>query len=96
MWHKAQAQPSQSRAGRPHFLSLPARDWHIFENRFIHVSKEVDDAQCQCGQETWPPKLAGQPNKWAPEPHSRPKHRLNPPINTPRTPPSKKCEESEV
>jgi hypothetical protein len=55
MWHKAQAQPSQSRAGRPHFLSLPARDWRIFENRFIHVSKEVDDAQCQCGQETWPP-----------------------------------------
>jgi hypothetical protein len=46
----------------------------------------ASNTQSQCGQETWPPDHPS----WQPsltsgplEPHFQPKHRLNPPINTP-------------
>jgi hypothetical protein len=41
MWHKAQAQPSQSGARRPHLLGWSARRWCHFHFRFANVSRRV-------------------------------------------------------
>jgi hypothetical protein len=85
MWHKAQAQPSQSGAGQPHLLGQSAR----CQGRLVH---RASNAQSQCGQETW---LTGHPS-WPAnltsgplESHFQPKHRLNPAINTPVLLPAK-------
>jgi hypothetical protein len=54
----------------------------------VMLSRQEEDPrwESRCGHETW---LPGHP-RWStgltsgpPEPHFRPKHRLNPPINTP-------------
>jgi hypothetical protein len=53
------------------------------QGRSVHG---VSNAQSRCGHKTWPPdhpsRLGGL-TSGPPEPHFRPKHRLNPIINTP-------------
>jgi hypothetical protein len=48
MWHKDRAQPSQSRAGRPHLLGWPARFWLNFNFCFANVSRRVGVQGIRC------------------------------------------------
>jgi hypothetical protein len=48
MWHKAQAQSSQSGAGQPHLLGRPTMCWHNFNFRFANVLRRVGAWGIQC------------------------------------------------
>jgi hypothetical protein len=89
MWHKSWAQLSQSGADRLVVGAFSNFALPMFQGRSVH---KKFNAQTRCGQETWPPS---HPSWFAglisgpPEPHFRPEHRLNPPINIPVLLPAK-------
>jgi hypothetical protein len=77
MWHKAQAQPSQGVAGRPHHLGRPAMCWHFSRNRFVYVSRRGGAKGVQCPEVVQGGNLAARPScmagrlvKWAPRTQS--------------------------
>jgi hypothetical protein len=79
MWHKAQAQPSQSGAGRPGVGAFSNSTLPTCQGRSGH---EVSNVQSRCSHETWPPSLISAPPP-PPEPTFGQSTDLTPPINTP-------------
>jgi hypothetical protein len=90
-WCGTKPGPNRSKVGPTAPLhGWPARCWCFSsytlptcQGRSVHG---VSNAQSQCGQETWlpgHPSWPGSLTSGPPEPHFRPKHRLNPHINTP-------------
>jgi hypothetical protein len=103
MWHKAQAQPSQSVAGQPHHLGRSAMCWCIFKNHFVYMSRRGGAQDMQCPKAVQGGNLAarsscmfGRPDKWTPRAQSS---ATTPPYSSYKyhgAPPGRKCEESEV
>jgi hypothetical protein len=69
MWHKAQAQPSQGVAERPHHLGQLAMCWRISKNCFVYVSSRGSAKGIQCPKavqggnlSTRPSCMAGRPD----------------------------------
>jgi hypothetical protein len=65
MWHKAQAQPSQDVASRPHHFGQPAMCWLISKNHFGYMSRRGGSQGIQCPKVVQGGNLAGRPDKWA-------------------------------
>jgi hypothetical protein len=102
MWHKAQAQPSQGVADRPHHLGQPAMCWCISKNRFVYVASRGGAQGIQCPKAVQG-DLAARPSCMADRPDKRTSHTQSsakaPSYSSykyPSAPPSRKCEENEV
>jgi hypothetical protein len=79
-WHKAQAQPSQGLASRPHQLGRPAMCWRISRNCFVNVSRRGGAQGIQCPKAVQggnlaarPSCMAGWPDMWASHTQSLPR-----------------------
>jgi hypothetical protein len=89
-WQNARAQPTQGGAGQPHSLAgrLGFGADEITLPTCVMLSQKEEDPrwESQCGHETWTlghPRWLADLTSGPPEPHFRPKHQLNPPINAP-------------
>jgi hypothetical protein len=98
-WCGTKPKPNRAKVGPAGWLGVGAfsnSSLLTCQGRSVHG---VSNAQSRCGHETWPPSHPSWPTSLTsgpPEPHFLPKHWLNPQYKYPRTPPSRKCEESEV
>jgi hypothetical protein len=88
-WHKAQPQPSQGVASRPHHLGQLAMCWHITKNHFVYVSSRGGAQGIQYPKAvqggkspTRPSCMAGRLTTGPPMPNLRLEHHLTPSINT--------------